>query len=151
MTDDEVLDHARTDGFELIERMSAGQWAVGWARGDDERRPCFLEERQAINWMRDRLRRGRVFVWGVERHLRAASPTLRNDEGRALHTHPASSCLCPARPRPARFGLPAGLGLTIRVGVVVPRRADILAGCPAVKVGGAMNLTDEAEVPVDVS
>jgi hypothetical protein len=62
MTDDEVLDRARADGFDLIERMSAGQWAVGWARGDDERWPCFLEGRQAISWMRDRLTRGRVFV-----------------------------------------------------------------------------------------
>ena len=48
MTDDEVLDYARADSFELIERMSAGQWAIGWARGDDERWPCFLEERQAV-------------------------------------------------------------------------------------------------------
>jgi hypothetical protein len=46
MTDDEVLDYTRADGFELIERMSAGQWAVGWARGDDERWPCFLTEFQ---------------------------------------------------------------------------------------------------------
>jgi hypothetical protein len=58
MTDDEVLDEARADGFE---RMSAGRWAVGWARADDDRWPCFLEERQAMNWIRDRLRRGRVF------------------------------------------------------------------------------------------
>jgi hypothetical protein len=50
------------EGVELIERISAGQWAVGWARGDDDRWPCFLEERQAISWMRDRLSRGRVFV-----------------------------------------------------------------------------------------
>jgi hypothetical protein len=42
--------------------MSAGVWAVGWARGDDDRWPCFLEERLAISWMRDRLTRGRVFV-----------------------------------------------------------------------------------------
>jgi hypothetical protein len=34
----------------------------GWARGDDDRWPCFLEERQAVSWMRDRLTRGRVFV-----------------------------------------------------------------------------------------
>jgi hypothetical protein len=53
---------AALDGFELIERMSDGQWAVGWARGDDDRWPCFLEERQAISWMRDRVSRGRVFV-----------------------------------------------------------------------------------------
>jgi hypothetical protein len=30
MTDDEVLDEAHADGFELIERIGAGQWAVGW-------------------------------------------------------------------------------------------------------------------------
>ena len=60
MTDDEVLGEAHVDGFELIERMSAGQWAIGWARGDDDRWPCFLEERQTVNWMRDRLSRGRV-------------------------------------------------------------------------------------------
>ena len=29
---------------------------------DDDRCPCFLEERQAVNWMRDRLSRGRMFV-----------------------------------------------------------------------------------------
>jgi hypothetical protein len=62
MTDDEVLDEARVDGFELIERLSAGLWAVGWARSDDDRWPCFLEERRAISWMRGRLTRGRVFV-----------------------------------------------------------------------------------------
>jgi hypothetical protein len=37
MTDDEVLDEAHADGFELIERMNAGVWAVGWPRGDDDR------------------------------------------------------------------------------------------------------------------
>jgi hypothetical protein len=42
--------------------MSAGQWAVSWVRGGDDRWPCFLEERQAISWMRDRLSRGRVFA-----------------------------------------------------------------------------------------
>jgi len=62
MTDDEVLDGARADGFELSERMSAGRWAVGWARGDDDCWPCYLEERQALNWMRHRLSRGRVFA-----------------------------------------------------------------------------------------
>jgi hypothetical protein len=57
-----VIAEARSDGFELIERLCAGRWAVGWAREDDDRRPCFLEERQAISWMRDRLTMGRVFV-----------------------------------------------------------------------------------------
>jgi hypothetical protein len=45
------VDEARADGFELIERTSAGRWAVGWARGADDRWPCFLEGRQAINWV----------------------------------------------------------------------------------------------------
>jgi hypothetical protein len=62
MTNDEVLDEARADGFELIERMGAGRWAVGWARGVDDRWPCFLEERQALNWVRGRLSRGRMFA-----------------------------------------------------------------------------------------
>jgi hypothetical protein len=62
MTDDEVLAEAMVDGFELVERTCGEQWVHGWARGDDERWPCYLERRQAINWMRDRLRRGRVFV-----------------------------------------------------------------------------------------
>jgi hypothetical protein len=46
----------------LGERGLRGQWVWGWARADDERWPCFLEHRLAIAWMRDRLRRGRVFV-----------------------------------------------------------------------------------------
>jgi hypothetical protein len=62
MTDDEVLEHARDDGFELGERSCGDAWVWGWARGDDERWPCYLERLQALNWMRDRLRRGRVFV-----------------------------------------------------------------------------------------
>jgi hypothetical protein len=50
MTDDEeVVDEARADGFELVERMSAGQWAVGRARGHADRWPCSRERRQATN------------------------------------------------------------------------------------------------------
>ncbi len=30
MMDDEVLEEAHVEGFELIERISAGVWAVGW-------------------------------------------------------------------------------------------------------------------------
>jgi hypothetical protein len=48
--------------LELVHWMSAGQWGVGWARGADDRWPRFLEEGQALYWMRDRLSRGRVFV-----------------------------------------------------------------------------------------
>jgi hypothetical protein len=62
VTGDEVLDEARADGFELIEWMSSGVWTVGWARGDDDRWPCYLEQRQAISWLADRLARQRVFV-----------------------------------------------------------------------------------------
>jgi hypothetical protein len=62
MTDEEVLAEAHDEGFELIERISAGRWAVGWARRDDDRWPCFVEERLAVSRMRDRLTRGRVFV-----------------------------------------------------------------------------------------
>jgi hypothetical protein len=62
MTDDEVIDRAALDGFELVERTCGSKRVHGWARGDDERWPCFLEQRQAINWMADRLRRSGVFV-----------------------------------------------------------------------------------------
>ena len=62
MTDDAVLDLALADGFELSERTCRDAWVWGWARGNDERWPCFLARRQAIGWMRDRLSRGRVFI-----------------------------------------------------------------------------------------
>jgi hypothetical protein len=62
MTDDEVLERAAEDGFELEERACRDAWVWGWFRGEDARWPCFLEEGQALNWMRDRLRRSRVFV-----------------------------------------------------------------------------------------
>jgi hypothetical protein len=92
MTDDEVLDEARAEEFELVERMSAGQWAVGWARGADDRWPCFLEERQAMGWMRDRSSRRRVFVEGsADRQL---------SRGREASTAEAIS-----DPRPACTGL----------------------------------------------
>ena len=60
--DDEVVEVAREQGFEIIERQVNGRWCVGWARGGDERWPCFLEERLAVSWMRDRIRRQGVFV-----------------------------------------------------------------------------------------
>jgi hypothetical protein len=42
--------------------MLKGVLVYGWARGDDERWPCFLERRLAVSWMRDRLVRERVFA-----------------------------------------------------------------------------------------
>ena len=62
MTDDEVIDAAAADGFELEERVCRDQWVWGWCRGDDTRWPCYGEERQALSWMLDRLHRGRVFI-----------------------------------------------------------------------------------------
>ena len=57
----EVIEQAALEGFELEERLRQDAWVCGWARGDDRRWPCYLETRQAIDWMRDRLSRGRVF------------------------------------------------------------------------------------------
>ena len=51
MTDDEVHDRARDDGFELAERACNDAWVWGWSRGDDERWPCYLQRRQGVNWM----------------------------------------------------------------------------------------------------
>ena len=62
MTDDEVLAEAAAEGFELEERPLGDKWVWGWHRGDDTRWPCYGEERQALNWMRDRLSRGRAFA-----------------------------------------------------------------------------------------
>jgi hypothetical protein len=62
MTDDEVIDQAVLEGFELEERPWGDAWVWGWCRGDDTRWPCYLEHRQAIDWMRNRLFRGRVLA-----------------------------------------------------------------------------------------
>jgi hypothetical protein len=59
MTDVEVL---REAAFELEERACQNAWVWGWRRGDDRRWPCYVERRQAVSWMRDRLSRGRVFA-----------------------------------------------------------------------------------------
>jgi hypothetical protein len=57
----QVIDEARERGFELEERPLRGEWVWGWRRGDDERFPCFLEQRLAVSWMRDRLTRMGAF------------------------------------------------------------------------------------------
>jgi hypothetical protein len=62
MTDDEVLDAARSDGFELEERTCRGRWVHGWRRGEDQRFPCFRTRREALSWMGDRLTRSAVFA-----------------------------------------------------------------------------------------
>jgi hypothetical protein len=36
-------------------------WVWAWHRGDDWRWPCYGEERQALSWMADRLRRKKIF------------------------------------------------------------------------------------------
>jgi hypothetical protein len=58
MTNDEVIDEPARDGFELEERACGDAWEWGWCRVDDTRWPCYLDERQTINWKADRLRRG---------------------------------------------------------------------------------------------
>ena len=64
MTDAEVLELAAAEGFRLVDKIAehTGTECIGWRRGDDDRWPCFLERRQAIDWMRDRLRRSGVFT-----------------------------------------------------------------------------------------
>ena len=57
----DVIERARDQGFELEEQPLNGQWVWAWRRGDDDRWPCYLEERQALAWMADRLRRSGVF------------------------------------------------------------------------------------------
>ena len=62
MTDDDVVEAARTEGFELVERPVDGNWCWGFVRETDERYPTFGERRPAISYMADWLRRGRVFA-----------------------------------------------------------------------------------------
>lgn len=57
----EVIELAEREGFELAWRPVGGRLCVGFVRGDDERFPVFGEERLAISYMADWLRRGRVF------------------------------------------------------------------------------------------
>jgi len=39
----DVIAEARERGFELEERVIGDAWVWGWARGDDDRWPCFYE------------------------------------------------------------------------------------------------------------
>jgi hypothetical protein len=62
MDDNEIIEEAEAAGWSLVERIVRGEWVWGWARGDDERWPCYCERRLAVSWMQDRLVRERVFV-----------------------------------------------------------------------------------------
>jgi hypothetical protein len=62
MTVDEIIDAARSGGFEVEERVCRGQWVHRWRRGDDERWPCFQTRREALSWVDDRLTRCAVFA-----------------------------------------------------------------------------------------
>ncbi len=57
----DVIAEACERGFELEERVLGDAWVWGWARGDDDRWPCFLEHRLALSWMDDRLGRIGIF------------------------------------------------------------------------------------------
>ena len=61
-TDDEVIEAAQAESFELYWRPVGAKLCVGFVRGDDERYPAFGEERLEISYRRDWLRRGRVFA-----------------------------------------------------------------------------------------
>ena len=60
--DDEVIEAAAAEGFEFGRRFVDGKPLVGFTRGDDTRYPAYGEEGLAISYMRDWLRRGRVFA-----------------------------------------------------------------------------------------
>jgi hypothetical protein len=62
MTDEEVLDQAGAEGFELLERTRGGQRLHDWARGDEEPSPCYLGGDKPSTGMADRPRRSRVFA-----------------------------------------------------------------------------------------
>jgi hypothetical protein len=47
--------------IELDEKPLNGTWVWAWRRGDDERHPCFLTEREALSYIADRLQRIAVF------------------------------------------------------------------------------------------
>jgi hypothetical protein len=49
------------EGFELDEKPLNDKWVWAWHRGDDWRWPCYGEERHALEWMADRLRRKAIF------------------------------------------------------------------------------------------
>jgi hypothetical protein len=52
----DVIEQARARGYELEERPLQRQWVWAWRRGDDDRHPCFLTEREALSYMADAAR-----------------------------------------------------------------------------------------------
>ena len=56
-----MISEANRQGFQLEERVVAGEWVHGWSRDGDERWPCFHTEREALSWMSYPLRRIGVF------------------------------------------------------------------------------------------
>jgi hypothetical protein len=62
VSDDEVIEASRLEGFELGWRFVGEKLLVGFTREGDDRYPAYGEERLAISYMADWLRRGRVFA-----------------------------------------------------------------------------------------
>jgi hypothetical protein len=62
MDEDDVIEQARAEGFELVERPVNGHWCWGFVREEDNRFPAFLGQRQALSYTADWLRRGRAFA-----------------------------------------------------------------------------------------
>jgi hypothetical protein len=58
---DDIRELAAAEGFELDEKPLNDKWVWAWHRGDDWRWPCYAEERQALEWMADPIRRKAIF------------------------------------------------------------------------------------------
>jgi hypothetical protein len=43
----DIIELARQYGYPLDEKPLDGRWEWAWRRGDDDRHPCFLTEREA--------------------------------------------------------------------------------------------------------
>jgi hypothetical protein len=57
----DVRQAAADQGFVLDEKPLDHRWVWVWRHGDDDRRPCFLTEREALRYMEDRLRQIAIF------------------------------------------------------------------------------------------
>jgi hypothetical protein len=61
MTDDDVIEHAAAEGFELVERPVGAKWYLVRTRKRRAVR-AFGERRLAISFMRNWVRRGGAFA-----------------------------------------------------------------------------------------
>ena len=57
----DITEQAAQREVTLEAKPLQGRWVWAWRRGDDERFPCCLTEREALSYMADRLRRMAMF------------------------------------------------------------------------------------------